>query len=241
MVMQMKWGNFRSWRGNTLRMNVTKFARGCEYDGLVHSAPLLFHLGLAVRIAFPQAICSMVPGQEQLRLVSSSPQVCSFLLAASSQTLATNSAALNRIYHVYQRTPFKKAGGAKPHEETPLGKQFPTPLTSALFHPPPHIPFLLWSPLEIPRISPQLTSSNPFSEGLETWFPRGHPREVLLRYVLAPPPPSQESRATFVWTFRKSSCKRAIFCISGFWVGFWASTIGDKKMTHLILILDESC
>ena len=47
----------------------------------------------------------------------------------------------------------KKEGGAKPHEETPHGKQFPTPLTSVRFAPPPPMAFLLVSLLEVPRIS----------------------------------------------------------------------------------------
>ena len=85
-----------------------------------------------------------------------------------------------------QRGGAKKRGGAKPHEETPRGKQFPTPLTSARFAPPP-IPFLLVSPLEMPRISLSWPPQKPFSEGLEKWFPTGHPREVLLFGTFCPP------------------------------------------------------
>ena len=92
-----------------------------------------------------------------------------------------------------QRTPKgggeQKAGGggAKPHEETPHRKQ-PTPLTSVCFGPPPPpIPFLLESPLEIPRISLRWPPQKPFSEGLQKWLSRGH-REVLIFGTFCPPP-----------------------------------------------------
>ena len=46
----------------------------------------------------------------------------------------------------------KKRGGQN-LTRRPRREQFPTPLTSVRFAPPPHIPFLLVSPLEMPRIS----------------------------------------------------------------------------------------
>ena len=79
----------------------------------------------------------------------------------------------------------KREGGAKPHEETPHGKRFPTPSPQYVLPPP--MPFLLVSPLEIPRISLSWPPQKPFSEGLEKWFSTGHLREVLLFGTFCPP------------------------------------------------------
>ena len=77
----------------------------------------------------------------------------------------------------------RQMGGQK--RETPHGKQFRPLSPRYVLHPPPPIPFLLVSPLEIPRISlswPQ----KPLSEGPEKWFPTGHPREFLLFATFCP-------------------------------------------------------
>ena len=61
----------------------------------------------------------------------------------------------------------KKEGGAKPHEETTHGKQFPTPLTSLRFAPPVY-GISLSKSLRSAQSFPQLTTSQKqLSEGLK--------------------------------------------------------------------------
>ena len=82
----------------------------------------------------------------------------------------------------------KEGGGAKPHEETPRGKQFPTPLTSVRFAPPPPHPISLSKSLTNSQNFPQVTSS----EGIFGWSRKmvsdgPSSRGFAFRYVLPPP------------------------------------------------------
>ena len=49
---------------------------------------------------------------------------------------------------------------------------------------------------------------------------------------------SQGGRQKFARTFRRSLCKRGVFCISGFWVGFWASRL-EWLVNHSPVNLDS--
>ena len=75
-----------------------------------------------------------------------------------------------------EKTTPRKAVSDPPH----LGMFFPAP--------PPSIPFILVSPLESPRVSPSQPPQKQLSEGLQKWFPTGHPREVLFFGTFCPPP-----------------------------------------------------
>ena len=80
----------------------------------------------------------------------------------------------------------KKEGGAKPHEETPHGKRFPTPLTSVRFAPP--FPISLSKPLRNSQNFPQLTSSETIFGGSRKAVSDGpSSRGFAFRYVLPPP------------------------------------------------------
>ena len=58
-------------------------------------------------------------------------------LGASDVQSSTASSVLEKKTTELQRGGAKSGGGgARPHEETPHGKQFPTPLTSVRFAPP---------------------------------------------------------------------------------------------------------
>ena len=60
--------------------------------------------------------------------------------------------------------------------------------TETFCPPPPASHISLIKSLTDPQNFPQVTSSEPFSEGLQKWFPRGHPHEVLLFGTFCPPP-----------------------------------------------------
>ena len=80
----------------------------------------------------------------------------------------------------------KKEGGAKPHEETPHGKQFPTPLTSVRFAP--SYGISLSKSLRNPQNFPQVTSSETVFGGPQKIVSDGpSSRGFAFRYVLPPP------------------------------------------------------
>ena len=88
----------------------------------------------------------------------------------------------------YDRTPkggAKKRGGQNLMRRPPTENGFRRPSPQYVLPPP--MPFLLVSPLEIPRISRSWPPQKPFSEGLEKWFSTGHLREVLLFGTFCPP------------------------------------------------------
>ena len=80
----------------------------------------------------------------------------------------------------------KRGGGQNLTRRPPVESSFRPP--SPRYVLPPPIPFLLVSPLQTPRISLRWPPQKAFSEGLEEWFPTGHPREVLLFGAFCPPP-----------------------------------------------------
>ena len=81
----------------------------------------------------------------------------------------------------------KKEGVAKPHEETPHKKQFPTPLTSVRFAPPYGIS--LSKSLRSAQNFPQLTSSETAFGGSQKIVSDGpSSRGFAFRYVLPPTP-----------------------------------------------------
>ena len=81
----------------------------------------------------------------------------------------------------------KRGGGAKPHEETPHRKQFPTPLTSVRFAPPPPYSISLSKSLRKSQNSPQLTSSETAFGGSRKMVSDGpSSRGFAFRYVLPP-------------------------------------------------------
>ena len=88
-----------------------------------------------------------------------------------------------------QRGGQKRGGGKTSRGEPPHGKRFPTPLTSVRFAPPPPLmPSLLGSPLEISRIFPQLTTSETVFGGSQKIVSDGpSSRGFAFRYVLPPP------------------------------------------------------
>ena len=76
-------------------------------------------------------------------------------------------------------------GGANPHKEAPSVNSFRPPSPRYVLPPPP-IPFLFTKSFRNSQDVPQ--PGNPSSQGLETWFPRDHPRGVLLLGTFCPPP-----------------------------------------------------
>ena len=124
--------------------------------------------------------------------------------------------------------------------------------------PPKFSAFILWVrkipqiPAKFPSKCPSQKSKNNSptsfcrSTGRKNPPEKNHPKkkriwksfseQLLLSTWLA----SQGSRQKFTRTFRKSSCERGVFfCISGFWVGFGASTVvcpqhdSDSVKRHL--------
>ena len=80
-------------------------------------------------------------------------------------------------------------GGAKPHEETPHGKQCPTPLTLVHFAPSLFSISLIKS-LRNPQNVPQVTSSETVFGGPPKMVSEGpSSRGFAFQYVLPPPPP----------------------------------------------------
>ena len=78
--------------------------------------------------------------------------------------------------------------GPKPHEETPHGKPFPTPVTSVRFAPPsPPNPISLSKSLVNSQNLPQLTTSETAFGGSRKMV-SDEPREVLLFGTFCPPP-----------------------------------------------------
>ena len=80
------------------------------------------------------------------------------------------------------------------HEENTHRKQFPTPLTSVRRAPPPPIPFSLIKSLRNSQNFSQLPPQKQLLGGSRQWFPRRHPREVLLFGTFFPPVSSSAHR-----------------------------------------------
>ena len=99
---------------------------------------------------------------------------------------------LSLVSRERQRGGGNSGGGAKPHEETPHGKQFPTPLTSVRF-PPSQCHFSYEAPYKLPEIPSGDPLKNSFRRVSKNGFPRGHPCEVLPRPAVLPPPLARPS------------------------------------------------
>ena len=85
-----------------------------------------------------------------------------------------------------QRGGGQKSGGGK---TSPHRKQFPTPLTSVRFAPPPPHPISLIKSLRNPHNFPQVTSSKTIFGGSPKMVSKGpSSRGFAFRYVLPPPP-----------------------------------------------------
>ena len=119
-------------------------------------------------------------------------------------------------------------GGAKPHEETPHGKQFPTPLTSVRFAPPYSIS--LSKSLSNAQNFPQLTSSETAFGGSRKMVSDGpSSRGFAFRYVSPPPFSSAQ-------VFPYLKVPSVVLCVSSFF-GITSFFCGNSKGNSNFLLL----
>ena len=135
-----------------------------------------------------------------------------------------------------QRGGQKSGGGAKPHEETPHEKQFPTPLTSVRFAPP--YPISLSKSLRNSQNFPQLTSSETIFGGSRKAVSDGpSSRGFAFRYVLPPPLalPSNFCNANTDTDFKSvgmNSFRISIFDAT-VWLNCWSSLSMHRQSVDL--------
>ena len=118
----------------------------------------------------------------------------------------------------------KSGVGENPMKRPPMKNSFRSPSPRYVLPPPP-TPFLSLSPLEIPT---QVTSSETISEGLQKWFPSGHPREVLLFGTFCAPPPPFSSAQEKAPTPTHSALLRKLSFAEGQFRPHYGPNLGYK-------------